>query len=328
MEENATTDGRTAMERLARELMGAVVSCAPTVWCGEHGIVIHGTSREHARADIERRINEADLEDDKARDSALGDWKAKADAMDETCRVLGVDSYNLAADAARSLVDEHCELKELREAGRIVPDGVSWPRYEDGEPVRIGDEVEIRGEAKRVERVEFSSDRCMVRCAPGFFEQRPHGERFKRPAPKALGGDGVEVKVGDVVWLALEHRCKAGSTGPSHNLLYVAPSEKMTVSEVRKGGCGEVAWMDGRGRRWCPTSWLTHERPESWEILREDARKDYTAYWGCIGFCCDRCPALVDGKKPSERYGTAGCHMAKQLDLLARAERLAGVQGE
>ena len=63
MDENDKPDGSTAMERLARELMGAVVSCAPTVWCGEHGIGIHGTrpeqDREHARADIERRIADA-----------------------------------------------------------------------------------------------------------------------------------------------------------------------------------------------------------------------------------------------------------------------------
>ena len=329
MDENDKPDGRTAMERLARELMDKIESSAATSWCRDHGYNVKGTSytedKRNARADIERRIAEADLADDKARDSALGDWKAKADAMDETCRVLGVDSYNLVADAARPLVDEHCELKELREAGRIVPEGVSWPRYEDGEPVRIGDEVEIRGEAKRVERVEFSSDRCMVRCAPGFFEQRPHGERFKRPAPKALGGDGVEVKVGDVVWLAPEYRCKAGSTGSSHNLLYVAPSEKMTVSEVRKGGCGEVAWMDGRGRRWCSTSWLTHERPDSWERLREDARKSTYRYWGCTGHLCDECPAELDGAGPDDRYSTEGCDTAMRLDLVARAERLARV---
>ena len=73
---------------------------------------------------------------------------------------------------------------------------------------------------------------------------------------------------------------------------------------------------------------LTHERPDSWERLREDAMKNFVDYWGCAGKTCDKCPALVDGKKPNERYDTAGCQAAEQLDLLARAERLAGVQGE
>ena len=256
MEENKT-DGRTAMERLARELMDKIESSAETSWCRDHGYNVKGTSytedKRNARADIERRINEADLEDDRARDVALGDWKAKSDAMDETCRVLGVDSYNLAADAARSLVDEHCELKELREAGRVVPEGCRWPSFGDGGRLALG------------------------------------GEAWTK--------DGGRVRV-----VAVSHRGRAA---------------------VRPWGR-----KDGRGARWVPLSSLLGECPDSWARLREDARKDYTAYWGCIGFCCDKCPALVDGKKPSERYDTAGCHTAEQIDLLARAERLAGVQGE
>lgn len=68
MGENEIGGAQTAMERLCRELMDAVVSCAPTVWCGEHGIGIHGTrleqDRENARADISRRIDGARDEDD------------------------------------------------------------------------------------------------------------------------------------------------------------------------------------------------------------------------------------------------------------------------
>ena len=257
MDENDKPDGSTAMERLARELMGAVVSCAPTVWCGEHGIGIHGTrpeqDREHARADIERRIAEADLEDDKARDSALGDWKTKADAMDETCRVLGVDSYNLAADAARSLVDEHCELKELREAGRIVPEGASWPRYRDGGPAVMDGE--------------------------------------------AWTNDGRRMRV-----VAVSHRGKVA---------------------VRPWGA-----KGGSGARWMPASSLLGERPDSWERLREDAANSNELYWGCGDVWCSDCPARVGGKTPKEHYRTNSCGQAKVIDLLARAERLAGVQGE
>lgn len=387
-------DVSTAMERLCREMAECVVERLPASWCQDNGIYDGepwSQCKGIARADIERRIAEADLEDDKARDSALGDWKAKADAMDETCRVLGVDSYNLAADAARSLVDEHCELKELREAGRVMPGGVSWPRYEDGEPVRMGDELDD-GEVAAVTltgtRYELS-DRDDCRLDTG-----QHGARVERPAPKAVGADGLEVKPGDTVWLAKGYREKAGSHGTrrdgylmvaEYNLIGASALEGMTVYETLDDSCVSLT---ARGS-WCPASWLTHtapctdkdgapidegdevwtedgcrwkvlgiksgghpvqakcvegchrgkrrdlkwtwvshERPDSWWRLREDVRKDYTAYWGCIGFCCDKCPALVDGKKPSERYDTAGCHTAEQLDLLARAERLAGVNGD
>lgn len=231
MDENDKPDGSTAMERLARELMDAVVSCAPTVWCVEHGIGIHGTrleqDREHARADIERRIADA-----RADDSGVHPWTM----------------YEMAG-----LREKAAELDALRGAGRVVPEGCRWPGFGDGGRLALG------------------------------------GEAWTK--------DGGRVRV-----VAVSHRGRAA---------------------VRPWGR-----KDGRGARWVPLSSLLGECPDSWWRLREDVRKDYTAYWGCIGFCCDKCPALVDGKKPSERYDTAGCHTAEQLDLLVRAERLAGVNGD
>ena len=79
---------------------------------------------------------------------------------------------------------------------------------------------------------------------------------------------------------------------------------------------------------WCPASWLTHERPDSWGRLREDALNDFTYYWGCHASPCLECPCKTGGKNPKERYGVGSCRSAMHLDLVARAERLAGVQGE
>ena len=260
MDENDKPDGSTAMERLCRELMDAVVRCVPMAWCEDHGLGIHGTrpekDRERARADIERRIADA-----RADDSGVHPWtmyemaglREKSAGLDALCRVLNAESADEAVAVARALAEEHYELKKLREAGRVVPEGCRWPSFGDGGRLALG------------------------------------GEAWTK--------DGGRVRV-----VAVSHRGRAA---------------------VRPWGR-----KDGRGARWVPLSSLLGERPDSWWRLREDARKGYTAYWGCIGFCCDKCPALVDGKKPNERYGTAGCHMAKQLDLLARAERLAGVQGE
>ena len=400
MEENKT-DGRTAMERLACEMAECVAMFLPNAWCYNHGVSVMGNYDEcvkAARADIERRIEEADLEGDKARDSALGDWKAKADAMDETCRVLGVDSYNLAVAVAQSLADEHCELKELREAGRIVPEGVSWPRYEDGEPVRIGDVFWRDGDDVRddVRCVHLDASGCVLVGHYGrSIPYKMRGTYIERPDPKAIGADGVEVKAGDTVWLAENFRSMAGDyhfdpefegNVPICDLRTIYKgTDPMTVAYVVNERCvslepepawcpaswlthtapcldkdgapideGDTVWTDD-GCRWkvlgikegghpvqakcvegchrgkrrdLKWSWVSHECQDSWESLHEDARKVYTAYWGCIGLRCDECPALVDGKNPSERYDTIWCDMAMQLDLVARAERLAGVQGE
>lgn len=362
-------DVSTAMERLCRELMDAVVSCAPTVWCGEHGIGIHGTrleqDREHARADIERRIAEADLEDDRARDVALGDWKEKV-----------------------------AELDALKKAGRVMPEGVSWPRYENGEPVRIGDEVVMVDKGMPVEAIEFKDEKVKVKS--GYMGlMRSYGDPYKRPAPKAIGADGLEVKSGDTVWLAKGYREKAGSHGTrrdgylvvaEYNLIGASALEGMTVYETLDDSCviltargswcpaswlthtapcldkdgvpvdkGDTVWMDGSDVEWkvlraeggladlrdsrsgdgyysdeagVVCSKLTHERPDSWGRLREDAAKSNELYWGCGDVWCSDCPARVGGKTPKEHYRTNSCGQAKVIDLLARAERLAGVQGE
>ena len=338
MDENETHGGQTAMERLCRELMENVNDYG---WCRDHvpGVIEdigdwemwdYGKAIAAAKADILRRIEAARAE--------VEGWKAKAAELDALCLVLGTDDGDEALMVARELIEEHYELKELREACRIMPEGVSWPRYSDGGPVRMGEPfVAWDGQESKVRFVtlyapgqdaawSINAGSCHNLFGGRDAEHQMHGLRIKRQAPKAVGADGREVKPGDTVWLAPKHREMAWSTGSSHNLHYVSESEEMTVSRVKNGRDCVVAWMEGEESRWCPASWLTHERPDSWERLREDVRKDYTAYWGCIGFCCDKCPALVDGKKPNERYDTAGCHTAEQLDILARAERLAGVR--
>lgn len=60
------------------------------------------------------------------------------------------------------------------------------------------------------------------------------------------------------------------------------------------------------------------------ERIDGDALKDQYEYWGCMGSRCPQCPALVDGKKPSERYGVLFCSDAMRLDLLRRQRELDG----
>lgn len=286
-------DGTTAMERLCRELMENVNSYS---WCREHiPSIIEGIddwdmwNYEEAitavRSDIERRIEDARAEDDCADSYAAAalkaltgmhrghamctrgevdemvavaeGWKAEADELDALCRVLNAESADEAATAARALAEEHYELKELREAGRVMPEGLSWPRYADGEPVRAGDEMRGTGRSRHLFRV--------VGVAPG---------------------DGRTAVV-----------CEDMDEG------------------------GELCYVD--------PDMLTRERPDSWGRLREDALKTFYAYWGCEGMLCTLCPAKIGDERPCDHYGTGtSCTDAIRLDLVARAERLAGVQGE
>lgn len=85
--------------------------------------------------------------------------------------------------------DECAERVAGAIAARLTPEGVQWPRFGDGEPVRIGDEVLGKhGEPMAVTRVSFVEGGC-------YFNESHHkngrkrgkgwryvaGERVKRP---------------------------------------------------------------------------------------------------------------------------------------------------
>lgn len=121
--------------------------------------------------------------------------------------VTTVSAYDLLPDDERKAiawVREHGGLDAVEK--RLMPAGMEWPRFEDGEPVRIEDEV--HGDyglfANTVEAVEFISTYYGVRtvlvgdCLTRHTLDDTH---VKRPAPKALDADGVEISVGDTVYL-------------------------------------------------------------------------------------------------------------------------------
>lgn len=84
-----------------------------------------------------------------------------------------------------------------------LPEGVEWPRFEDGELVGIGDEVDGDGETMTVKGVALyvqgwnmtleASDTVAVLSGE-------NGERVKRPNSQVLDADGVPIEVGDVVY--------------------------------------------------------------------------------------------------------------------------------
>ena len=102
----------------------------------------------------------------------------------DECRAESARWFSEAADAI-----ERCAL----------PEGVSWPRFEDGEPVRLGDvvsDVEVRSVVFRDGGILLSD--CT--SVPGWGTWRSYKEPIKRPAPKVLDADGVEIRVGDTVY--------------------------------------------------------------------------------------------------------------------------------
>ena len=88
---------------------------------------------------------------------------------------------------------------------RMMPEGVSWPRFEDGEHVRLGDCYEkSNGNPGTVTAMQLrlygDVPTWVIGKGKGKVSVKP-GKRVKRPAPKVLDADGVEIREGDTVYL-------------------------------------------------------------------------------------------------------------------------------
>ena len=133
-----------------------------------------------------------------------------------------------------------------------------WPRFEDSEPVMIGDEVD--GLGGEIIEVYIAEDAADIWNNYGNHMNLSLGERVNRPAPKVLDADGVEIKVGDTVWY--RSLCTMGSmrkamvTGFDENCLG-----------------GKLATLkDEAGKTWyIDPKKITHVQLDSWERLEEDA---------------------------------------------------------
>lgn len=180
------------------------------------------------------------------------------------------------------------------------------PRFEDGEPVQIGDKAEhpTTGETCTIDCINTFDDSICI----GFLGSHPavdlrDGDRLKRPATEVLGADGLPIKVGETVWGILS-------------------ATKGIVNSLNDDSTAYVEWDDGRWSPCIDCCNLTHTPPDTQERIDRDARKGYMTYWECVGCSCERCPAMIDGDKPWRWYHADSCEGAMVLDLLRRQREL------
>lgn len=224
-----------------------------------------------------------------------------------------------------------------------------WPKFEDGEYVWIGDDVS----GMDVRSFVFTESCVMVTnltSVPAYGECRKYGEPLKRPAPKVLDADGVEIKVGDTVYdtelvngdkFTVESIDKNGDvrarggkcilTQSSVAFTHMQPAidadgvlievgdkvwgigdiNPATVVEV-DGDAVHVQYFDGFIFEH-KAAQLSHERHDSWERLEEDAKKGNCEYLGRSQSSCDGC--YLNGKSACDEY--------VRIDLIRRAKVLA-----
>ena len=176
-----------------------------------------------------------------------------------------------------------------------LPERVEWPRFEDGELVRPGDDVEFEGEVGIAACIRFELSgwsMTLNRNLDLSYLSGAFGERVKRPTPKVLDADGAPINVGDTVW------CVDGD-------------EPLQVIRINASGYRSVSLESNDGEHYSlDPERLTHKRPDSWELLEDDATMPSSVYVERNGIECDR----------AETFETMAKDLVRRAKTLAKAD--------
>lgn len=174
------------------------------------------------------------------------------------------------------------------------------PLFEDGTPVKVGDEFALRGEVCNEVSVFYVYDDGSFAINNFRYDQ---DQRVMKPEEKteALDADGVPIEVGDELYLTDGFIIKLKCVGFSNDGLV-----KITGWESSEG------WVPIR----VEANELTHKKPDSWEQLEEDAR---------LG-ACDYCATVLGIN--TRKTAVSEDNEAFVEDIIRRAKALAGVKDE
>ena len=279
-------------------------------------------------------------------------WRAERDQARQELERGAQDAENRLVELCAALdVDPGTGWSDAMECmrRRLMPEGYEWPRFEDGEPVRIGDKAIRYEEDFEVRHIATYSDGSFLLN----FWSYASGERVKRPAPKVLTADGEPLEVGQTVYALNDDRpytvkkvetnrvtVNAGEgaydvwKAPTYlahhrpvldadgvpielgdDLYSVEGGLKLHVSNIDRVSCMIATSAMFALDKWADPSMFTHTKPEpdNWERIEEDAEKDPCSYFGFDGEeTCGKCPA--SGKN---------CEQTMALDIVRRAKALA-----
>ena len=263
----------------------------------------------------------------------------------DECEATTVSAYDLLPEDEREAiawVREHGGLDAVEK--RLMPEGMewlveAWPRFEDGEPVRFLDDFERDGDENGVSAVTMYLDGSFALNLRAYSK----GERVKRPMPKVLDADGVEIRAGDEVYIAscgdgpwtvtkittahawhvYGHSDELGSLDMQPDLLtHRAPvlaadgrplKKGETVWDTKGNGPYTITEIDGDSNvyieggsiPYCGADFI-RKNPDTWERINDDATL-------APGVYCDRYSLFYE-----DDYVTA-----MMQDLVRRARKLA-----
>lgn len=186
-----------------------------------------------------------------------------------------------------------------------------WPKFEDGCYVQLGDKVvansgENKGREFIVRNVYFKNGHGKLRSSVSdgcYWTWKAADPYVKRPAPKVLDADGVEIHVGETLYGIGREQHKYEVINPHY---IVAEAGEVFTCLCYDCDDGEECH--------CRPEMLTHTSPDSWERLERDADNGPCGYFDFNGKECTGCPAFCSGKP---------CISVVCTDIVRRAKALA-----
>ena len=290
MGERAADVSMSAYDLLPQEEREAIA------WVKEHGGIAYVRDAWRVRSNLDRQLGKEQAKVERQQrhiESIQGKLRERRERIEELNRELDELDDICGGESVKDTLEEALNLcatigcepssavgEELVWAlgectsivsKRLMPEGMEWPRFEDGEPVRIGDTapfgsddvMEVVGvELNRFGYVLHGSINDGTReCVDGD----EHGVAVKRPAPKVLDADGVEIYEGRIAY---------GTRGRKYRVTALCEYEPSIVhaqaQDDAEMGDEFIAANTGLNSYQLDASKLTHERLDSWERLEED----------------------------------------------------------
>lgn len=205
--------------RVLKNRLSALKDCEPwEMWSWGDFIESIGIDRSSNWEDTVDRVCRL-IGGDPEREAAA-DWVEAQGGLDEMQERMGLfaDMLN-RIDSIVCGDEQHCfdERIDLREADelfgvicdalgkRLMPLGMEWPRFDDGEKVCFGDSVPIYRRSGEVSESEvcsmaFRSRQTDIGTCADFRICLNGGERVKRPEPEVLAADGEPIREGETAY--------------------------------------------------------------------------------------------------------------------------------
>lgn len=166
------------------------------------------------------------------------------------------EEFGVCEDKSSYAVDLCNCLKAI--ADEIEKYYIPRPLFEDGEPVQFGDDTDELNGVEKFIFMRSCGGCCQMQDADGNMLTVFTGGFVKRPKPKVLDADGVEINVGDTVWsLNDSTKWKVTETHPTEPRISLRQLD--TEKEVEGG--------------WFLSSEYSLREPDSLEKVRDDIRE-------------------------------------------------------